>query len=613
MRHSRLRRLLPLAALALASGTLTAVQLSGGAAAATTYTVTPLNFKVKVGPGLAKTCNIVGDLYLPKAASGTNRVPAILTTNGFGGSKADQVGIGRAFSQRGYAVLSYSGLGFGGSGCQITLDDPDWDGVAGKQLISYLGGAPGIAFKDAQHTAPAPVLNVVKKDAVSHNGSKAPYDPRVGMVGGSYGGQIQFAIASVDPRLDAIVPIITWNDLTYALGPNNTTQSKPHLSGVSTTTPGATKLTWGLGFSLLGVANGLMNAQADPTRLAPCPNFATFVCPALVTAGTLGYFEPMAQANLRHASVASYLPKIKIPTLVIQGEGDTLFNLNEGVANYRALQAQGTPVKMIWQSWGHSDSSPAPGEIDLADPNPVTQYETGRISAWFEHYLKDKAVSTGPEFAYFRDWVRYTGNAAPAYATSPTFPVGTMTSYHLSGTELTRSSTGLAAGTQSLATAPAGAPTNLTALDAISYFAQVSVPEADLPGTTATWNTAPLTKKVDVAGSPKLTLRVSSPTAGASQALGDAGKLVLFMRLQDVGPDGKATDIKNLTAPVRIDDVTKPFTVTLPGFVHRFAPGHRIRLVVAASSLNYRGGLGANVVTIASGDPGQLLRLPVVP
>ncbi len=607
------RRLLPLLALALASGGLTAAELSGGATAAPAFTVTPLHFKVRVGPGLAKTCDIVGDLYLPTSASSTNRVPAILTTNGFGGSKDDQAGLGKAFAQRGYAVLSYSGLGFGGSGCQITLDDPDWDGVAGRQLISYLGGAKGIAFTDAEHTQPAPVLNAIKKDAVSHNGTKAPYDPRVGMVGGSYGGQIQFAVASVDPRLDAIVPIITWNDLTYSLGPNNTTQVKPHLSGVSTTTPGATKLTWGLGFSVLGVSNGLMNAQTDPQRLLGCPNFASFVCPALVTAGTLGYFEPSAAANLRHASVSSYLAKVKIPTLVIQGQGDTLFNLNEGIANYRALQARGTPVKMIWQSWGHSDNSPAPGEFDRANPNPATQYETGRISAWFEHYLKDRPVSTGPEFAYFRDWVTYSGNAAPAYAASPTFPVGALKLYYLSGTALTPSSTGLLPGTQSLFTAPAGVPTNLTALDAISYFAAVSVPEADLPGTTAAWNTAPLASKVDVVGSPKLTLRVSSPSAEVTQVGGDAGKLVLFVRLQDVAPDGTATDIKNLTAPVRVNDVTRAFTVTLPAIVHRFAPGHRIRLVVASSSLNYRGGLGANLVTIDSGSPAQVLRLPVVP
>ncbi len=608
MRFLPPRRVAPLAALALALGALATAGLGSTATAALSYTVTTLHFKVKVGPGATKTCDIVGDLYLPRTASRTNRVPAILTTNGFGGSKDDQAGIGRAFSARGYAVLTYSGLGFGGSGCQITLDDPDWDGVAGRQLISYLGGAGGIAFTDARHTKPAPALRVVRHDRLAHNGKRLANDPRVGMVGGSYGGQIQFAVASMDPRLDTIVPIITWSDLSYSLGPNNTGQT----AGVSTAVPGATKLTWGLGFSVLGMLNGVLNAQTDPMRLIPCPNFAAFVCPALVTAGTLGYFDPVSTSKLRHASVASYRKRIRIPTLLIQGQNDTLFNINEGVANYRALQAQGTEVKMIWQWWGHSLSTPAPGEIDLAHPNPRTQYETGRIADWFAHYLKDRRVGTGPEFAYFRNWVGYTGNASPAYATSPRFPVGAAKRFYLSGRGLRTTSTGLVKGSQSLLTAPAGLPTNLTALDAVSYFAQLSVPEVDLPGTTASWDSAALARRINVVGSPRLTLKVSSPTAAAGQALGPLGKLVLFIRLQDVGPNGKATDIRNLTAPVRVPDVTKPFTVTLPGFVHRFAPGHRIRLVVAASSLNYRGGAGANIVTITTGGAGQSLTLPVV-
>ena len=46
------------------------------------------------------------------------------------------------------------------------------------------------------------------------------------MTGGSYGGQIQFAAAAYEKqagtnRLDAIVPLITWNDLSYSLAPEN--------------------------------------------------------------------------------------------------------------------------------------------------------------------------------------------------------------------------------------------------------------------------------------------------------------------------------------------------------------------------------------------------------
>lgn len=585
---------------ALAVGSLGAMTLAASPGRAdAAYTAQTLHFRVTAGPA-GKVCDIVGDLYTPAAASSSNRMPAILTTNGFGGSKDDQAGIGRAFAQRGYVVLSYSGLGFGGSDCKITLDDPDWDGVAGRQLVSYLGGAGGIAFTDDAHTTPAPALDVVELDA--------PGDPRVGMVGGSYGGQIQFAVASVDPRVDTIVPIITWNDLSYSLGPNNTGQT----TGVTTSPPGATKLTWGLGFSALGIANGLQNAQTDPTRLLLCPNFADFVCTALVTAGTLGFFDAGSEKALRHASVASYVDRITIPTLLIQGELDTLFNLNEAIATYHALRARGVPVRMIWQSWGHSGGNPAAGEMDLSSLDPEEQYETARVVNWFDHYLKDTDADLGPRFAYFRDWIDYTGNAAPAYASAGGYPVGNPARLYLSGSSLVDSPLGLAKAAQTFLTAPGGVPTNLSELDAISAFSQAPAIEYDVPGTTAHWDTAPLDRNVDVVGSPTLNLQVTSPTAALTQALGPSGQLVLFTRLQDVAPDGTATDIRQLTAPVRIADVTKPFTVTMPAFVHRFAPGHRIRLVVSASSVNYRNGLTANIVTISAGSAGQTLTLPVV-
>src|SRR5947207_15199008 len=118
MRLLTTRRVAPLAALALAAGISATLGLPPSANADTaTYSVTTLHFKVSTGPDGATPCDIVGDLYLPNSASSTNRVPAILTTNGFGGSKDDQAGMGKAFAQRGYAVLSYSGLGFGGSSC----------------------------------------------------------------------------------------------------------------------------------------------------------------------------------------------------------------------------------------------------------------------------------------------------------------------------------------------------------------------------------------------------------------------------------------------------------------------------------------------------------------
>ena len=62
---------------------------------------------------------------------------------------------------------------------------------------------------------------------------------------------------------------------------------------------------------------------------------------------------------------------------------------------------------MIWHSWGHSHLAAAPGEFSFSAPDEDTQYETGRFMDWFDHYLKDENTETGPEFAYFRNWIDY--------------------------------------------------------------------------------------------------------------------------------------------------------------------------------------------------------------
>lgn len=81
------------------------------------------------------------DLYRPTAVDADHPAPAVLATNGFGGSKSDGSTdvIGKAFAERGYVGLVYSGLGFGKSGCLITLDDPGIDGRAATELLDFLG------------------------------------------------------------------------------------------------------------------------------------------------------------------------------------------------------------------------------------------------------------------------------------------------------------------------------------------------------------------------------------------------------------------------------------------------------------------------------------------
>lgn len=595
------RRIAVLAALVL----LTA---DAGTAVASTsvYTVETLHFDVAVGPGGTQHCDIVGDLYVPADAGPAHRVPAILTTNGFGGSKDDQAGLAKAFASRDYLVLSYSGLGFGGSGCKITLDDPDWDGQAASQLVSFLGGGDGIAYTDQSHTRAVPGRADVVHDSVDHAGHPDAHDPRVGMIGGSYGGEVQFAAASVDQRIDALIPLITWNDLAYSLTPNNTGQT----TGVTSATPGVTKLTWAsLFFTEGAVLDSAEGFQTDPQRVLGCPNFTDQVCTSLAETGTLGYPTPDTLGLLRHASVSTYLNHIRVPVLLAQGENDTLFNLNESAATFLALKAQGTPVKMIWQSWGHSGSTPAPGELDLNNPDPATQYEAARIVTWFNQYLDNGPTDNNPDFAYFRDWVPYTGIATPAYAGASSYPVGDTRKTYLSGDgQLVDAPGRIEPGTQRFVTPSAGLPSGSSGLDA---FSPNLPPDENVPGTFASWTGSPLAAPIDVAGTPTLDVQLHTPLAIPST--GPAGQLVLFAKLYDVAPDGTASLVHNLVAPARISDPTKPLHITLPAIVHRFAEGHEIRLVLGSGDLNYRGGLASEPVTISTGDQSQVLGLPAIP
>jgi predicted acyl esterase len=584
-------------------------------ASAQGYTVRTLHFIVTVGPsGQTQQCNIIGDVYRPNDATASHPDPAVLTTNGFGGSKDDQQTMAEQLAAQGYVVLSYSGLGFGGSGCPIELDDPDWDGQAASQLITFLGG--GSTATDGTK------VDYVVRDAVAHDGRHHDVDPRVGMIGGSYGGEVQFAAANDDPRLDTIVPIITWNDLTYSLAPNNANlPSTVPGDTVTSSEPGSAKYIWLNAFFGEGsAADGLQQLSNDPKAdLTGCPNFNPQVCSAAIQTDGTGAAPPSAVALLRHASVESYMSNIRIPTMLAQGENDTLFQLHEATATYEALRKQGTPVKMIWQSWGHSHSTPAPGELadgsggyGIYDSAGHVTYEGQTVQQWFDHYLKNDPASPSLDFSFFRPWVSYTGDADQAYGRAPSYPVGSVQTYDLSGTSaLVQPPAAVSAGQSTFATTAAGAPTSYSEISAVEQNTEPGGPPFDPPGSFAEYQSAPLTQNTDVVGLPTVTVNVKAPVS-AVNPFGPAGDLVLFFKLYDLSPSGSITLPDKLIAPIRIAAGGGTIRVDLPGIVHRFPAGDRIALVVAGGDQAYRGNNVAGPVTVTTSpsDPG-VLHLPV--
>ncbi|MFF0624251.1 CocE/NonD family hydrolase [Streptomyces sp. NPDC004296] len=588
--------------LALLTGTVLTAPLvlsapaTAAGSAATQYTVTPLKVTVRAG---GHRCAVDADLYRPWGVTAAHPAPAVLTTNGFGGSKTDGStdATAQSFASRGYVALAYSGLGFGKTGCAISLDDPEIDGRAASQLIDLLAGVR--TAEDGTR------VDFVTKDR--------PGDPRVGMIGGSYGGAIQMATAAVDHRVDALVPLITWNDLSYSLDPNNTGRT----DGVSGPVPGVYKYQWTNGFFLIGEAQGLLHPGLDSSRAggAGCLHFVAAACRTKRLLDFRAYPADETRTMLRYArsvSPVSYLKSVKAPTLLVQGQADTLFNLNEAAATYRTLAAQGTPVKMIWQSWGHSGGmkDPAEGELDLGKGNLDTSYVGKRILAWFDRYLRHRTgTGTGPAFAYYRDWV----TSGPTYATAPSFPAGGSRRLYLSGDgKLVDNRAEVARGSREYRNLRV--PTSHSESSLAGMLGLPDPQPYDIKGTYLDWTSAPVAGgPLDVVGAPKVTLQVVSPRAERVQDSSDAAdKLVLFAKLYDVGPDGEKTLVHRLVAPARVPDVTGKFTVELPGIVHRYQPGHRLRLVIAASDSAYVGNRGVKRVTVTSApeDTG-VLELPV--
>jgi ABC-2 type transport system ATP-binding protein len=612
---------------------MTAALTSGGLAAlappASAADIVPQDLTITVthigAPEDDYTCEIDADLYVPAGVDAAHPAAALLATNGFGGDKTDQADLAQGFGEQGYVTLSYTGLGFmDGDSCPITLDDVEHDGAAASQLIRFLGGDPSIEARDDKTHQPVHVDQVVREDATTG----VQYDPQVGMTGGSYGGQIQFAAAGYEKkagtnRLDAIIPLITWNDLSYSLAPENSSlpQGTARSGSVTYGGTGVFKYEWASLFTTVGVGDGaadatdLLDPATAPAYLqANCVNFEREVCQALAEVSTQGYPSQASIAFLHSNSVASYMSDITVPTMLGQGQADTLFNLQESVATYTALKRQGTPVSLFWQSWGHSDQTKQPGELDMR--HPAQSLEGKAALAWFDYYVRNRGTAPPQNFSYYRDWVfQATHDITKAYASAPSYPVGKEQTYYLSGTSTPQKDGSLVTKPNQVQSgrsaysnlAPVGP--NYTETSGVDQ----SQPVTDPPGTAIRFATTPLAKPMDVVGSARLTVQLSAPSVAVSQTAGPAGQLVAYAKLYDVGPTGAIELPHRVISPVRVTDVTKPVTIELPGIVHRFAAGHRLVIVLAGGDMAYRGSTTTQPVTLATGGGlPQQLTVPVV-
>ncbi|MCA1825280.1 MAG: hypothetical protein LC640_13765, partial [Frankia sp.] len=207
--------------------------------------------------------------------------------------------------------------------------------------------------------------------------------------------------------------------------------------------------------------------------------------------------------------------------------------------------------------------------------------------------------------------VRYRGSATRAYASAPSWPVGRTQPLYLSGSsDLVTSARAVRGGDATFVAPPGGLPASYSETSAVQERDPLaSLPPADAPGQYAAFTTTPLAAPADVVGIP--TLDVSFVAAASSDA-DPATRPTVFVKAYDVASDGTQTLVWRLVAPVRIDALGKPLHIYLPGLVHRYATGHRIRLVVATTDQAYTSSRIPHVLSIVN-DPHRpnVLHLPV--
>ncbi len=460
-------------------------------------------------PGQGGTA-IATTVFKPAGASAEAPVPMVLHSHGWAGNRTwAPTGVIGDLLDGGYGVVSIDMRGHGGSAGQARVHSMDHEIVDVQRVIDHVSTLAWVQLE-------------------------APGDPVLGAMGGSYGGAYQLLTAAVDERLDALAPEITWNDLPQALVPN-----------------GAVKSGWIHALYAAGTAQARLHEDiAEAWNQA----LATNTVPEDIMEG------------FTRSSPASYPEAIDVPTLLIQGVPDTLFNLNQAVANLEQIRATGTDARLVTHLSGHllnlgtlaededlqQVTFPQPGDRG----SPCGDIDELRL-AWFDEHLKGKAEAA--EAISNVSMAMEDGETCLGFDAWP--PVATPTSLSLPGPVV-------------LAQGPAGGPVDLAlSEDHADALALAGIPQVNLTVTAGVANTIYLSLvraapssagAVDqrvVIDSQVIPIRFEGPTDGEelSMELGGVAAEVgpgqgLYLRLSNWN-EQYATNAERVPGAVTITDI----------------------------------------------------------
>jgi len=578
------------------------------------------------GPGVAEPVRLDATVYVPAATP----APAVIMAHGFGGSKNSVAADAEQLARDGFVVLAYSARGFGASTGQISLDSLDYEIPDARAIVDWLATQPEITLD-------------------------GPGDPRVGVTGASYGGALSLMLAGTDPRIDASVPIITWNDLEQSLFPN----AQATADDLAASTPAAASgvddgvfkqfwastliasVTSGAALSAAGVAQGDSGdsgfvrrggtsssasaapsaeastpatpganepapgstsaggpaAAADPdaaeaaavAESATCGRLRAEVCAAYAEAAETGRVTDSFTELLSRSSPKTVIGDTTAPTLIVQGERDTLFPLSQADANARQIAANGATVAMTWYNGGHDGGSP-----DAATEN--------RITGWFQHYLAGTGPVPSNAFRYTVDGpLSDTGSARSRTLEAPEYPG------LAEGSTTNRVSVPLTGDPQYVVNPPGASPASISSLPGLSGLASsaLSTFVGGLPGQSARFDSAPFDELTVLTGTPRITVSISKLTSPAiatasanSAATGGAAAVddgaVLYGSILKVSEGGTKTLAGGAVAPIRLTNLPADgspliVTINLPAAALQVEAGSTVEVSLATTDQAFAG------------------------
>ena len=475
---------------------------------------------ITTAPGVS----IDTSLYIPSKTP----APAILIAHGFGGSKDSVASDAQYFASKGYVVLTWTARGFGKSTGQISMNAQDGEVADTRALISYLSKSRYVTQEKAD-------------------------DPRVGIMGASYGGANALLSASADSRIDAVIADITWNDLGQNLFPQ---------SVASSSQSGPFKKVWaGTFFSAVSLQSAY---------LGECGSFTQAWCDAYRSAVINGAPSADERALLASVSPQSFLSTLRAPTLLSQGQADSLFPLTESYKTAEGIKKANPalPLSMIWHAGGHDGGTDQSAYLR-------TQYLN-----WFKKHLSQADLDF-PTFQFTKTNGSislqdstvipkvFSSDQLPTQAIQKQLPLLTPTvaaTYPIGGIP------------SAISSLPGIGSAGALASRVVSTFAGFS--PAFLPGQSGLLESAPLSEPISLVGPSTIKVRITSTTGDAT----------LFFSLVTKSPSGAITQPNGIVAPVRLKNMPQggvDVMVNLPAVIMDASVGDVIAVGVSTTDQGY--------------------------